>query len=117
MKYDTLTKIVEQLEYCGYTTKDRLHDLKDNIAFIRLKEIAAKESVPAGTVVYQLRETIFGQWQTDYPLNIKPPVKYLVKTNKGVNVARYVAYGKWFSVYKTGYELKTVKGWMPLPKS
>jgi len=36
--YDTLTEIVEQLEYCEYTTKDKLHDLKDNAALIKLKE-------------------------------------------------------------------------------
>ena len=44
--YDTLTEIVEQLEYCEYTTKDKLHDLKDNAALIKLKELAKIGSIP-----------------------------------------------------------------------
>lgn len=42
-KFNTLTSIVEQLEFCGYVTEDHLHSLKDNTAFISLKEMAKKE--------------------------------------------------------------------------
>jgi len=42
-KFDTLTSIVEQLESCEYVTKDNHHELKMNIAFISLKEMAKKE--------------------------------------------------------------------------
>ena len=41
-KYDTLQKIVDQLEFCNYQTKDGLHSLKDNSAFIVLKKRAAR---------------------------------------------------------------------------
>lgn len=39
-QYDTLQKIVEQLEKCDYQTKDELHDLKNNVAFLSLKRMA-----------------------------------------------------------------------------
>ena len=39
-KYDTLQKIIEQLEFCEYQTKDTQHNLKDNIAFMQLKRMA-----------------------------------------------------------------------------
>lgn len=38
-----LIKIVEQLEFCKYQTKDGLHDLKDNLAFQALKELAKEQ--------------------------------------------------------------------------
>jgi hypothetical protein len=41
--YETLQSIVDQLEFCEYQTKDGLHDLKMNAAFIALKERAAAE--------------------------------------------------------------------------
>lgn len=41
-KYDTLQKIIEQLEFCDYQTKDGLHSLRDNIAFCSLKLMADK---------------------------------------------------------------------------
>ena len=43
--YTTLQQIVDQLEYCGYESKDGLHRLEDNIAFIALKERAAAEGI------------------------------------------------------------------------
>ena len=55
-------------------------------------------------------------WRTDRPLNITPMVKYVVKTKKGVDLAFYGGNGKWFSVYKKNYQLKTVSGWQFLPK-
>jgi hypothetical protein len=39
-KYDTLQKIVDQLEFCNYQTEDGLYMLKDNLAFIALKKLA-----------------------------------------------------------------------------
>jgi len=39
-KYDTIGKIVKQLEYCEYKTEDGLHSLKDNIAFKALKKMS-----------------------------------------------------------------------------
>lgn len=39
-KYDTLGKIIEQLEKCDFVTVDMNHDLKDNIAFKALKKMA-----------------------------------------------------------------------------
>jgi hypothetical protein len=39
-KYDTLQKIVDQLEFCNFQTEDGLHWLKDNSAFIVLKNRA-----------------------------------------------------------------------------
>jgi len=42
--YKTLQSIVDQLESGEYQTKDGLHDLKMNAAFIALKERAAAES-------------------------------------------------------------------------
>jgi len=39
-KYDTLKKIVEQLESCEYQSKDTLHDLKNNVAFLSLKRMS-----------------------------------------------------------------------------
>lgn len=47
--FETLQQIVDQLEYCRYQTKDGLHDLKMNRAFIALKERAALE--PAGAQI------------------------------------------------------------------
>ena len=44
-KYETLQSIVDQLEFCDYTTRDTIHDLKMNAAFIALKERAAAELV------------------------------------------------------------------------
>ena len=41
--YNTLSEIVEQLEYCNYQTKDGLHDLKDNLAFTNLKKMAQQQ--------------------------------------------------------------------------
>ncbi len=38
-----LIKIVEQLEFCKYQTADGLHDLKDNLAFQALKELAQEQ--------------------------------------------------------------------------
>lgn len=35
--YETLKEIIDQLEKPNYQTKDGLHDLKDNAAFIQLK--------------------------------------------------------------------------------
>jgi hypothetical protein len=43
-KYETLQSIVDQLEFCDFTTRDTLHDLKMNAAFVALKEKAAAES-------------------------------------------------------------------------
>jgi len=42
-KYETLQSIVDQLEYCDFTTRDTLHNLKMNAAFVALKERAAAE--------------------------------------------------------------------------
>jgi len=42
-KYDRLINIVEQLEACNYITEDSMHTLNDNVAFIKLKELAIKE--------------------------------------------------------------------------
>ena len=39
-KYDTLQKIVDQLEFCNYETEGRF--LKNNIAFLSLKRMAFK---------------------------------------------------------------------------
>ena len=39
-KYDTLEKIVEQLEFCNYETKEGY--LKNNVAFLSLKRMANK---------------------------------------------------------------------------
>lgn len=50
-EYKTLKEIVEQLEFCEYVTKDQLHKLEMNVAFIKLKEMAEAESVPAETFV------------------------------------------------------------------
>jgi hypothetical protein len=44
-EFNTLTAIVNQLELCNYITADQLHDLKDNVAFISLKEMARKEGI------------------------------------------------------------------------
>lgn len=41
--YDRISKIVAQLEKCDYVTRDQLHDLKMNAAFIELKKIAESE--------------------------------------------------------------------------
>ena len=43
MKYENLRQIVEQLEKCEYQTKDGLHKLEMNKAFITLKEFAKCE--------------------------------------------------------------------------
>lgn len=45
--YETLQSIVDQLEFCEYQTKDGLHDLRMNAAFIALKQRAAAEAVEA----------------------------------------------------------------------
>jgi len=50
-EYTTLKQIVEQLEFCNYQTKDELHDLENNVAFIKLKEIAENISVPLDALV------------------------------------------------------------------
>jgi hypothetical protein len=42
-KYETLQRIVDQLEFCGYQTKDGLHELSLNAAFVALKEKATAE--------------------------------------------------------------------------
>jgi hypothetical protein len=42
-EYKTLSQIVEQLEKCDYTTKDQLHDLKNNAAFVVLKQMARED--------------------------------------------------------------------------
>lgn len=41
--FDTLQKIVEQLEFCGYVTADQIHPLYMNEAFISLKKMAENE--------------------------------------------------------------------------
>jgi hypothetical protein len=43
IKYDTLQSIVEQLEKCEFQTKDGLHTIETNTAFIALKERAEVE--------------------------------------------------------------------------
>ena len=48
-KYETLQSIVDQLEFCDYNTRDALHDLKMNAAFIALKERAAAENCGSKT--------------------------------------------------------------------
>lgn len=40
-KYDTLQKIVDQLEYCNYETDGRC--LTNNVAFLKLKEMAIEQ--------------------------------------------------------------------------
>jgi hypothetical protein len=45
--YETLQSIVSQLDFCEYQTKDGIHDLKMNAAFIALKERAAAELAEA----------------------------------------------------------------------
>lgn len=40
-KYDTLQKIIEQLELCNYETEGGF--LKNNIAFLSLKRMAANQ--------------------------------------------------------------------------
>ena len=47
--YTTLQQIVDQLEYCGYESKDSLHRLEDNVAFVALKERAAAENCGSKT--------------------------------------------------------------------
>jgi predicted DNA binding protein len=47
-----LQQIIDQLEKCDYTTKDQLHDLKMNTAFIELKKMAENEN----SVIEQLRQ-------------------------------------------------------------
>ena len=42
-KYETLEKIIEQLELCGYQTADGLHNLENNAAFLALKSRADDE--------------------------------------------------------------------------
>ena len=49
-KFETLKQIVEQLETPNYTTKDELHDLKDNAAFKRLKQMAEVNYVPVDVI-------------------------------------------------------------------
>lgn len=44
MSFNTLPKIVEQLESCEYQTKDGLHLLTHNEAFIQLKMMAVLEA-------------------------------------------------------------------------
>ena len=39
-KYDSLKKIVSQLEFCNYETKDNNHSLEMNVAFKKLKQLA-----------------------------------------------------------------------------
>ena len=48
--YKTLQSIVDQLESGEYQTKDGLHDLKMNAAFIALKQRAAAENCGSKTV-------------------------------------------------------------------
>jgi len=43
-KYTSLQKIVEQLEYCEYVTKDTFHYLTKNVAFLKLKQLAEQET-------------------------------------------------------------------------
>jgi hypothetical protein len=49
--FDTLTKIVEQLEYCEYFTKDQLHSLTMNEAFVSLKKMAEAEAREAALAI------------------------------------------------------------------
>lgn len=49
-KFETLNQIVEQLETPNYITKDELHDLKDNAAFKRLKQMAEVNHVPMDVI-------------------------------------------------------------------
>lgn len=42
-QYETLQSIVDQLALCEYQTKDGLHDLKNNAAFVALSERASAE--------------------------------------------------------------------------
>ena len=39
-KYDTLQKIVDQLEMTEYQSKDGMHFLANNVAFLKLKNLA-----------------------------------------------------------------------------
>jgi hypothetical protein len=43
--FNTLGKIVSQLELCEYQTPDGMHKLGDNAAFVSLKEMASKEAI------------------------------------------------------------------------
>lgn len=42
MKYKSIKECIEQLLFCQYTTEDKLHNLKDNLAFKTLEKIADK---------------------------------------------------------------------------
>lgn len=44
-EYDSLQKIVDQLERHNYQSEDRIHHMKNNVAFMKLKEMA-KEPFP-----------------------------------------------------------------------
>lgn len=58
-EYTTLKQIVEQLEFCNYQTKDELHDLGNNVAFVKLKEIAESISVPLDALVMLQKQKPF----------------------------------------------------------
>lgn len=48
-KYDTLQKIVDQLEYCNYETDGRC--LTNNVAFLKLKEMAIEQQRISNTPI------------------------------------------------------------------
>lgn len=54
-KFNTLQKIVDQLEFCKF--KSEAGEMKNNLAFLNLKEMAKAESL-AGTVAEQVSKTI-----------------------------------------------------------
>ena len=50
-EYKTLKEIVEQLEFCNYTTKDNNHELKFNEAFVALKKMSEDEGKLVGVLM------------------------------------------------------------------
>lgn len=77
--FTTLQSIVEQLEFCNYKTDDDFHDLKMNAAFIKLKEVANKISIPLDALVSQ---AACGHWQKGKP---KKECYFVYRDNKEDN--------------------------------
>lgn len=56
-----LPLLVEQLEFCGFTTNDGEHELKNNVAFHALKELS-EEWEPRKELVEQAQALIVKLW-------------------------------------------------------
>lgn len=56
MKFNSLAEIVEQLEMPDYKTQDGIHNLKDNAAFIQLKELKTPNIINYNNIIEDLKD-------------------------------------------------------------